>query len=277
MAFSHPIDVFIPVYNDEKYIARAIQSCLDQKGVDVRVLVSDNCSTDRTYSIVQEIAKRDARVIATQNETNIGMVPNLHRLVELVERPYYMFLCSDDYLLDTQAFASAIELFEKYDNLTSVYSNINFVDPNGKLIAKNRFNRHEVFDAKCTMRRSLITTRNRFGIPLLHLSEFGKQHPFLEKAKYSADLWHSYKVGEHGRCGHIDRACIGNTYTGHNLTRSLMGDALRELKYLAQLENIQLSPFEKICQLANHTKTLCAKYAFFKFLLPLKTRLNAVR
>jgi len=240
------IDVFIPVYNDERYIARAIQSCLDQEGVNVRVLVNDNCSTDQTYQIVKDIAKQDSRVLVTQNEINIGMVMNLHRLVELVQRPFYMFLCSDDCLLDTHAFASALELFEKHDDLVSVYSNINFLDPNGKLIAKNRFERPEVFEAEDTMRLSLITMRNRFGIPLLHRSEFGTQYPFLEQAKYSADLWHSYKVGKNGHCGHIDRACIGNTYTGENLTRSLMKNALAEFKYVAHLENIELRTFEKI-------------------------------
>lgn len=269
------IDVFIPVYNDERYVARAINSCLEQEGVDVRVLVSDNCSTDNSYKIAQEIAECDPRVIVSQNEINIGMVSNLHRLNDLVERPFYMFLCSDDYLLDRSAFASALDLFEKYDDLVSVYSNIDFLDPNGKLIARNRFDRNEIFDPKVTMRRSLITTRNRFGIPILHRSEFGKQHSFLENTKYSSDLWHSFKVGENGRCGHINRACIGNTYTGDNLTRSLMRDALSELKYLAKLENIELTPFENLCQLGNYFKTLCAKYMFFRFLLPLKTRLNA--
>lgn len=270
------IDVFIPVFNDEKYIARAIYSCLNQEHVDVRVLVSDNCSTDNTFRIIQDIAVRDPRVIIHQNKRNIGKTGNMLRFVDLVERPFYMFLCSDDFLLDEQVFASALRLFGQHENLASVYSNIDFLDPNGKLIFTNSFKRDEVFDPDVTMRRSLITTRNRFGIPVLHRSEFGKRHPYIEEADYSADLWHSYKVGKHGTCGHINRSCIGNTYTGNNLTRTLMSEALKELKFVADLEGIQLTRFEKTYQRLNHTKTFCAKYIFFNLVVPIKTRLNAI-
>jgi len=270
------IDVFIPVYNDERYIARAIKSCLDQVDVNVRVLVSDNCSTDATGAIIREMANNDPRVIIHRNKTNTGMIKNMHRLQELVERPFYMFLCSDDYLLDNSAFASALALFEKYPDLTSIYSNIDFIDPNGKLIATNNFNRGEVFDADQAMQKSLITTRNCFGIPLMHRTEFGKQYRYLEEALYAADLWHSFKVGKNGRCGHVNRSCIGNTYTGDNLTRSLMSGALKELKFLANLEGIQLTKLEKIRQSFNHVKTFCSKYIFFKMLVPFKTYMNKI-
>ena len=271
------IDVFIPVYNDEKNIARAITSCLEQKEVDVRVVVSDNCSTDSTFEIVHTLAATDSRIAVHQNETNLGLIKNMLRYMDLVDRPFYMFLCSDDFLSDPFAFLAALELFEKQNDLISVYSNIDFVDPNGKLIFTNTFKREEVFDAAETMRRSLISTRNKFGIPILHRTEFGKRHPYIEELSYSVDLWHSFKVGAYGTCGHLDRSCIGNTYTGKNLTRSMMKDALKNLKSVAELENIRLTKFEIVCQQINHIKTLCAKIAFFNLIVPLKTRINALK
>ena len=274
MADRPQIDVFIPVYNDERYIKRAIQSCLDQENVDVRVLVSDNCSTDKTHEIITKMAREDSRIVLHRNAKNIGMIKNLHRLQEMVERPYYMFLCSDDCLMDNQAFDSAISLFEKYPEMVSVYSNIDFLDADGKRIITNNFNRDEVFDSAKTMRNSLVTTRNKFGIPLLHKTDYAIRYPFLEDINYSSDLWHSFKVGSHGICGHINRSCIGNTYTGNNLTLDLMKNAHTELKAVAELEQIKLTGLETVLQYVNHYKTVCLKYVFFRVVVPLKTHLN---
>lgn len=274
MSNTRQVDVFIPVFNDVKYIARAINSCLVQKGVDVRVLVSDNCSTDGTLEIVQNIARDDARVELHQNKTNIGMIPNLQRVGDLVTRPFYMFLCSDDFLLDNTAFSKAFDLFDSHSNLASVYSNIDFVDPNGKLILTNRFNRPEVFDAQQTMHQSLISTRNRFGIPLMHRTEFGLRYEYAKDLRYIADLWHSYKVGLHGKCGHINSSAIGNSYTGNNLTKDLIASAMSEFDRVAVMENIKLTKIEKLYQWFNSHKTYWSKNLFFKFVLPLKTKAN---
>ncbi|MEQ1651299.1 MAG: glycosyltransferase [Hyphomicrobium sp.] len=48
------IDVFIPVYNDKIYLPKAVDSALGQRGVDVRVIISDNASTDGTFEWAQE-------------------------------------------------------------------------------------------------------------------------------------------------------------------------------------------------------------------------------
>ena len=276
MSITKKIDVFIPVYNDQQYIGRAIQSCLDQIDVDVRVLVSDNCSTDGTFEIVQAFAENDHRVKLYRNQKNIGLTGNMKKAYELVTRDFYMLLCSDDFLLDRYAFPTALQLFGKYPNLVSVYSNIDFVDSNGKLILTNRFKRGEVFDAEPTMRHSLISTRNKFGIPLLHKTEYAKRYRYLDKAAYTNDLWHSYKVGQNGQCGHIDRSYIANTYSGNNLTLRLMNKALGELRYLAKLEDISLPQAELYLQLFNHCKTMSFKLIFFKFVLPIKMLINQI-
>lgn len=270
MAEQSEIDVFIPVYNDVDCIGRAIQSCLNQKGVDVRVLVSDNCSTDGTFELVSELAKTDSRIKVSQNSSNLGLAGNMQRVHELVSRPFYMFLCSDDFLLDLNAFGDSLKLFEKYPDVMSVYSDINFVDGKERLIATNRFKRGEVFEAEETLRESLLTTRNRFGIPLLHRTRVSAEYKYRDDLVYSNDLWHSYKVASHGVCGHIARPCIANTYTGSNLTVSLMRHAIVELRSIEASEQLNFGLFDRVRQHVNHIKTIAAKTFFFKILIPLR-------
>ncbi len=63
---SFPIEasVIIPVKNREKTIADAVNSALTQKtNFDFNIIVVDNYSTDKTTSILQEISKKDKRLI----------------------------------------------------------------------------------------------------------------------------------------------------------------------------------------------------------------------
>ena len=62
-AFSPPVSVLLPAYNEGKVIAKTLESilCSEHTGA-MEILVIDDGSTDQTASVVQEIAQRDARV-----------------------------------------------------------------------------------------------------------------------------------------------------------------------------------------------------------------------
>jgi hypothetical protein len=56
------ISVLVPARNEENSIARAVESALGARGVDLEVLVMDDASTDRTAEVVRSLAAKDARV-----------------------------------------------------------------------------------------------------------------------------------------------------------------------------------------------------------------------
>src|SRR4051812_36646446 len=59
---SMTVDIVMPVYNVERYVADAIASVLAQTHRDVRLLVCDDGSRDGTLDVVRSIAVRDPRV-----------------------------------------------------------------------------------------------------------------------------------------------------------------------------------------------------------------------
>ena len=61
------VDVNLITYNHEKFIARAIDSVLNQKtNFDYRLILGDDCSTDNTQSIIRDYAQRyPARIDGT--------------------------------------------------------------------------------------------------------------------------------------------------------------------------------------------------------------------
>lgn len=57
-------------YNEEKLVARAIQSVLNQTERNIELYVRNNGSKDRTGEVVREIAGRDSRVHLVENPVN---------------------------------------------------------------------------------------------------------------------------------------------------------------------------------------------------------------
>ena len=64
------VSVCIPVYNGENYLLESINSALGQNYPDLELLIVDNCSTDKTETIVSGL--NDFRVRYFRNKKNIG-------------------------------------------------------------------------------------------------------------------------------------------------------------------------------------------------------------
>ena len=61
------LSVVIPARNEEEDIDEALRSVLDQKGVELQVIVVNDNSTDRTGEIVRRLADKDARITIVEN------------------------------------------------------------------------------------------------------------------------------------------------------------------------------------------------------------------
>jgi glycosyltransferase involved in cell wall biosynthesis len=72
-----------PVYNHEREFRDAIGSILAQTYADFRLVIVDDCSTDDTFALAQELAARDPRVTCTRNPSRLGMIDNWRRAFEL--------------------------------------------------------------------------------------------------------------------------------------------------------------------------------------------------
>jgi glycosyltransferase involved in cell wall biosynthesis len=90
------VTIGVPVYNGEDYLALALDSLLSQTYANVRVIISDNCSTDHTADICREYAARDRRVELLQQPENVGMLRNFNYLLERADTPFFLWASHDD-------------------------------------------------------------------------------------------------------------------------------------------------------------------------------------
>ena len=90
------VSIGMPLYNEERFLAQALDSLLAQDFKDFELIISDNASQDATWKICLEYASRDARIRCYRNETNIGAVKNCNRTVALASGRYFMWAAGHD-------------------------------------------------------------------------------------------------------------------------------------------------------------------------------------
>lgn len=94
------VSVCVVTYNQEKYIRECLQSIVDQEtDFDFEVIVSDDCSTDGTRSVVNEFAKKYSDLVhAVPHEKNIGAFKNYRNVHRLATGEYVAHVDGDDCL-----------------------------------------------------------------------------------------------------------------------------------------------------------------------------------
>lgn len=86
-------------YNQQEFVAQAAQSCLAQVGEPLEIILSDDCSTDNTYAILQQVASQYAgphQVVVRQNHKNLGIADHYNTLVELAQGQLFITAAGDD-------------------------------------------------------------------------------------------------------------------------------------------------------------------------------------
>ncbi|PWN64919.1 glycosyltransferase family 2 protein [Chryseobacterium oncorhynchi] len=106
------ISVIIPVYNAEKYVAKAVESALQLDEVYEVILVEDK-SPDNALQICQELTQKHDRVKLFQHpdQENHGAGASRNLGIEKVTGDFIAFLDADDYFLPNR-FTAEKELFE---------------------------------------------------------------------------------------------------------------------------------------------------------------------
>lgn len=93
------ISVFIVSYNQEDYIAQAIESVLSQSVKPYEIVISDDCSKDRTWEIIQRYqAKYPDLIRAYRNEPNVGIFRNFNETTRKTTGNLVTCVAGDDFI-----------------------------------------------------------------------------------------------------------------------------------------------------------------------------------
>lgn len=137
------LSIVTPVFNAEKTIAANIMSVASQTYQNIEHVIINNCSTDATLSVIEElIAKEDFRHITVFTEKDHGIYDAMNKGIEKSSGHFLLFLGSDDYFCNENVLRSIFSNSKnfKYD---FIYGNSIFLPGNYKY--GGRFNKLRLF------------------------------------------------------------------------------------------------------------------------------------
>jgi glycosyltransferase involved in cell wall biosynthesis len=92
------VTVGIPVYNSGKTIEKTLLSLLKVKNINI--IVSDNYSDDSTHKICTGFSKKFNNIKYVRHSKNHGAKFNFEYVLSIAKTKYFMWLGSDDYLVN---------------------------------------------------------------------------------------------------------------------------------------------------------------------------------
>ena len=90
------VSVIIPVYNVELYLRECLDSIINQTLKEIEIICIDDCSSDNSYSILEEYLQKDNRIKILKNDYNKGAGQTRNIGIDLSNGEYIYFMDSDD-------------------------------------------------------------------------------------------------------------------------------------------------------------------------------------
>ena len=192
--YHHPkISIFMPIYNKEKYISKAIKNIQNQTLKDIEIVAVNDCSNDKSLDILNDFAKKDSRIKIINNKKNNGLLYSRAIGILHSSGDYLMNIDADDELIsqDSLEFLYNQTIFSKADIIS-----FNFLSPNRTLenscsifdtIIKQPKLFKSIYTKDYTLRDFLIWDK------LIKKKIFLKAYNLFKDYIYSGKIWNYFE------------------------------------------------------------------------------------
>lgn len=129
------LSVLVATYNGEKYLSKQLDSILNQSIDVAEIIVVDDCSSDSTWSILQDYQSKHQNIKIYQNSQNLGCAKTFFNGLKYCSGDYIAFCDQDDIWLPNKL---EVLLNNIGDNLL-IHSDAKLIDELDNIIAESHF------------------------------------------------------------------------------------------------------------------------------------------
>lgn len=143
------VSVFMLTYNQESFIAQAIEGVLMQNtSFNYQLVIGEDCSTDKTRSICEKYANQfpDKIKLLSSLNNNIGLITNYMRTIKECDGKYISICDGDDYWIDELKLQKQVDFLEKNAEYSIVYTSVKLQFKNGVIKNWTSFNEKKYSD-----------------------------------------------------------------------------------------------------------------------------------
>jgi glycosyltransferase involved in cell wall biosynthesis len=132
------IDIIMPVLNAEQYLAKAIESLQAQTHTNWRLIIMDDCSSDRSLAIAQNFAKHDPRIEVHQTESQVPTSAVASAALQYVTSQYLARMDADD-IAEPHRLELQLAYLQAHPECIAVGGQCQLIDATGQVIGEKRF------------------------------------------------------------------------------------------------------------------------------------------
>lgn len=213
-------------YNQEKYIREAVEGAFSQTYEPLEIILSDDCSSDRTFEIMQEmVSEYDGphSVVLRRNNENIGLVPHVNKIFEIAKSEYIVAAAGDDISLPGRV--KAIQC-ATYDSPLLLHSDYWMIDLYGKEVEHARPTEEILASdiSKIAISRSLYVG----ATGVWHKDLYRKFGPINSVLAYE-DLVMGYRASLAGKAKYLDEKLV-RYRVGSGMTSGTKNDKTKRIR-----------------------------------------------
>jgi len=242
------LSVVLPVYNAEKFVAKAVQSVLDQTYKDFELIIINDGSRDSSLEIIQSFKDPRIRLIDQENQ---GLAKTLNIGLKLAKGDYIARMDADDICLKHR-FQEQITYLKKHPDIGLLGTAVEIIDENDK---------HLSYHAPYIGHSKLVQFMNEKGNPFKHPTVMFKKDLAVECGgfneqigKYFEDYFLWNLIAEKAKVENLPKVLLKYRMSSGSIMSTLKSRELDQLvlqvikqkKFTGENKNEMNSIFEKI-------------------------------
>ena len=122
------LSIFIPTFNRGHLIGETLDSFIEQiSEYRIPIVISDNCSTDDTFQVVERYKQKYPYIKYSKNAENLGFDGNVVKMAELVDTKY-CWLFGDDDIIKKDAITKVLNILKNDFDLIVANTSLSSID-----------------------------------------------------------------------------------------------------------------------------------------------------
>ena len=190
-------------YNQEKYIREAVEGALAQSYSPLEIILSDDCSTDGTYEIMQEMVSSymgPHKVILNRNSKNLQIAEHINKVVRMARGAFIIVAAGDDVSFSRRT-ESLVNMWLKENKPMAIGSDFIKIDAlsikEEKSHFKNNYPRwiNKIKSMKNQEHKRLLMEFCKWNLPLFFGATMACRKDIFEKYGYlQQNIWYEDRV-----------------------------------------------------------------------------------
>ncbi|WP_386176908.1 glycosyltransferase family 2 protein [Sulfitobacter sp. R86518] len=127
----------MPLFNSSKFMESAISSVIQQDYSNWELIVVDDCSTDKSAEIAEQVSKNDSRIKVVRLSKNGGSAVARNAGINKANGKYISFLDADDIWLPNKL--SSQVLYMRENEVTFCFSDYRVINEDSEVIGERKF------------------------------------------------------------------------------------------------------------------------------------------